>query len=649
MNLNQVDKIRNLRCRSNSDLFALLGIVVLGALIYGNTLNVPWYFDDTSNIVRNPLIRDLGSAWDKLLAPRGLAMFSFALNYHFHGIELPGYHVVNISIHLLTSCFVYLILKRVFTCSTILPLLAATIFLAHPLQTQSVTYVVQRMTSLGGLFFFISMYLYIRGRETLAAGQRFTSLPHLFFYLASLLSGAIAVHTKQNAAVLPICIFLFDYFFQPESRNCEPRPGIYLIPYFVAPLWMALTLFLMPVMDGVDLQAITSTNDPAKGLILPKKSGLEYQLSYLVTEFSVLWLYMRLLFIPYGQVLDYQYPLTTSLLTLKNCAAFLGLAGLLGYAAAVRRKIPSVSFAIAWFFITLSVESTIIPLDPVFEHRLYIPMFGFAVLLPKLFQALGLNRQRIYLLSVTVMVYSVLTWFRNDLWSRECEFLEDQYSKVPHGTRGMITLSKCYLDKGRDQEAEALLNKAIAIDPTLEKAYINLSSIMVRKQRLGEALELLRKGLQSNPYSGELHNNLGVLYDLSGDPELAIEVLLKSNRINPGYAETYTNLGAVYAGLKRWDDAELFYRKGISVLYENPRAHYNLGVALFTLGRMSEAAESFRTALKFAADDPDALFNLANTYIELKNLQSARDLLPRLRVLDSGLADKLANELTGHK
>jgi tetratricopeptide (TPR) repeat protein len=115
--------------------------------------------------------------------------------------------------------------------------------------------------------------------------------------------------------------------------------------------------------------------------------------------------------------------------------------------------------------------------------------------LPALFEVLGLNRHRILLLSATVMVYSVLTWFRNDLWSRECDFLEDQYLKVPHGTRGMITLSKCYLDKGRDQEAEALLNKAIAIDPTLEKAYINLSSIMVRKQRLSEALHLLKQGL----------------------------------------------------------------------------------------------------------------------------------------------------------
>lgn len=646
--MNQVDKVGELKCRANSALIAALSIAILGSVIYGNTLQVPWYFDDTANIVRNPLIRDLGAAWDKILAPRGLAMFSFAVNYHFHGIELPGYHIVNILIHLFTTFIVYLSLKRVFCCRPTLALLAALIFLSHPLQTQSVTYVVQRMTSLSGLFFFLSLYLYVRARETLLAGQCFISLPHLFFYLASLLSGAIAVYTKQNAAILPLCIFLFDRFFLPKQKQSGLWLASYLLPYFAAPIWMVLTLFLFPVVDGVDLHVITSTNDSAKGLTVAKNSDFEYQLSYLVTEFSVLWLYIRLLFLPYGQVLDYQYPLVTSLLTIKNTAAFLGLAGLLAFATVLRRQMPLVSFAIFWFFIALSVESTIIPLDPVFEHRLYVPMFGFAVLLPQLFDMLGRNKHRIIFLSLTVMIYAVLTWVRNDLWSRENAFLEDQFLKVPHGTRVMVSLSKCYIDKGRDQDAEALLRKAIAIDPGLEKAYINLSSILVRKQKMNDALQLLKQGLQANPYSGELHNNLGVLYDLQGEPEQAIQALLKSFRINPGYAETYTNLGAVYAGLKRWDEAEQYYRRGIAVLYENPKAHYNLGVALFSLGRMSEAAESFRTALKFAPDDADALFNLANAYIELGSRQSALELLPCLRIRNPGLAGKLEKELAGH-
>ena len=629
----------------NSQLLAALCIILVGTVIYGNTLQVPWYFDDFQNIVRNQSIRDLDETWRRVFAPRGLAMFSFALNYHFHGLELPGYHIVNILIHLLTTFFVYLSLKRVFRAQPIIALLAALIFLAHPLQTQSVTYVVQRMTSLAGLFFFLSLFFYVRAREALLEGCRFVSLRHLFFYLASLVCGAIAVYTKQNAAILPFSLFLFDRFFLPKHKPGGLWLALYLLPYFAAPLWMALSQFIFPVVDGKGLLVITGTTDPAKGMTVAKSSDFEYMLSYLVTEFSVIWLYIRLLFLPYGQALDYQYPLTPSLLAIKNTIAFFGLAALMTFAWVSRKRLSLVSFGILWFFIALSVESTIIPLDPVFEHRLYVPMFGFAVLVPQLLDWLHRRKAKIVILSLTVTLYAVLTWVRNETWSNENAFYEDQYSKVPHGTRIMIALSKNYIDMGRDQDAEMLLRKVVRIDPRVEDAYINLSNIMIQKQRMEEALQLLKQGLQTNPYSSKLHNNLGVFYNLQGKPEQAMQVLFQAINISPDYAESYTNLGVVYADLKRWKEAERYYRASLKVFYENPKAHYNLGVALYSQGRLSEAAEAFRMALKFAPEDNDALFNLASVYVELGNRQATLELLARLRGRDRALADKLEQEL----
>lgn len=640
-------KISEIKNWINSPLFAALCIILLGAVIYGNTLQVPWYFDDFQNIVRNQLIRDLDEAWRRVFAPRGLALFSFAINYYLHGLELPGYHIVNILIHLCTTFIVYLILKRVFRNQPIVALLAALIFLAHPLQTQSVTYVVQRMTSLAGLFFFLSLFFYVRARETLLEGSRLGSLQHLLFYLASLVCGAIAVYTKQNTAILPFCLLLFDRFFLPKQKQGGIWLVYYLLPYFVAPLWMALSQFIFPVVDGKGLLVITGTTDPAKGLTVAKNSNSEYLLSYLVTEFSVFWLYIRLLFLPYGQVLDYNYPLATSLLTIKNIVAFLGLAGLLTFAWLLRNRLSMVSFGIFWFFIALSVESTIIPLDPVFEHRLYLPIFGFAVLVPQVLDVLRHKQTQIIMLVLTVTVYAVLSWIRNDTWGNENAFYEDQYSKVPHGTRVMVALSKSYLDQGRDREAEILLRKVIRIDPSVEEAYVNLSNLFVRKQRMDEALQLLQQGLQTNPYSSKLHNNLGVLYDLRGQADQALQTLFQAIRISPDYAESYTNLGVVYAGLKRWKEAEHYYRVSLNVFYENPKAHYNLGVALYPQGRLSEAAEAFRLALAFAPEDNDALFNLASVSVELGNHQAAMELLPRLRGRDRALADKLEQELAG--
>lgn len=643
--MSQIDNTSETRNWVNSPLFAALCIAVLGAVIYGHTLHAPWYLDDTIVIVRNPAIRDLHGVWRDIFAQRGLAMFSFALNYHFHGLELPGYHVVNILIHLVTTFLVYLNLKRVFRNQPVIALSAALLFLAHPLQTQSVTYIVQRMTCLSGLFFFLSLYLYVRARETLSDGKGLTSFRHGLFYLLSLLSGAVAVYTKQNAAILPFCILLFDRFFLPRPRQSIYRQLCYLLPYFAAPVWMALSQFVFPVAGGKSLLAVTSTVDTAKEVQVAHGSDFEYMLSYLVTEFSVFWLYVRLLFLPYGQVLEYEYPFTAALLTIKNVLAFSGMAALFVWAVSLRKRFPLASFGILWFFVALSVESTIIPMHRVFEHRLYVPMFGFVVLVPQIFDRLKRKKAKIIVICSLVAIYSVLTWFRNDLWSREKEFYEDQYAKVPHSPQAMMNLSKIYFGIGRDQEAEALLRKVIRIEASNEMAYVNLSKHLIRKQRLDEALRLLQQGLQANPNSSELYNGLGVLHDLQGKPEQAITALFQAIRLAPIYPESYTNLGVVYVGLKRWTEAERYFRSGLAILDENPKAHYNLGVTLYFQGRLAEAADSFRRALKYAPDDASILFNLASTSLELGRRQEALELLPALRLRDKALALELENEL----
>jgi tetratricopeptide (TPR) repeat protein len=463
------------------------------------------------------------------------------------------------------------------------------------------------------------------------------------------LTGAIAIFTKENAAILPFAIFLFDLFFLPRRKQSIWCLILYLLPYFAAPVWMVLSKMVIPIIYGKGLRDVTGTTDPAKSIQISKEADFSYLLSYLVTEFSVLWLYIRLLFLPYGQALDYQYPLVNSLITIKNMLAFLGLSALLSTAWIVRIRQPLVSFAILWFFITLSVESTIIPLDPVFEHRLYVPMFGFALLLPQILKWVCPENPKYLIIILIIVVYGILTWNRNELWSNETAFYEDQLNKVPHGTRVMICVSKIYIDSKRYTEAEVLLRKAILIDSGTEKAYVNLTSLLVKNNRLEEALQVFQQGLKANPNSRELYNNLGVFYNLVGKQDLAIQSLLKSISIPPPYAEAYTNLGVVYADQKRWEDAERCYRLGISVLYENPKAHFNLGVALFSTGRMAEAAEAFKITLKFAPLDSWALYNLACVYIELGNAKAALDILPGLRKIDQQLSYKLENELGKQK
>ena len=123
----------------------------------------PWYFDDYNNIVNNPAIRTIDIT--QVGNARGLVNLSFALNYLVHGLNLPGYHLVNIILHTLTVLLVFQVSRRIFRDSWWWPLCVALVFALHPLQTQAVTYVVQRMAVMAGMFYFLALYLYVLFRN----------------------------------------------------------------------------------------------------------------------------------------------------------------------------------------------------------------------------------------------------------------------------------------------------------------------------------------------------------------------------------------------------------------------------------------------------------------------------------------------------
>jgi protein O-mannosyl-transferase len=587
--------------------FGMVCITLLGILVYGQTLHVPWYFDDLPNIVENPVIRDLALATRSLLASgRGLVQWSFALNYRFGGFEVTGYHLVNIAIHIVTAGLVQAILRRLFPPASWLPLLGALLFLVHPLQTQAVTYIVQRMTCLSGLCFFLSLYLYIRGRETLAATGNCCSRRHVLYYFTSLLSGAVAVLIKQNAAILPLALLLFDVYFLPkDGTESRQKRLVYVLPFLVVPLWLAVVQLFLPLAQGAGFPALTGTG----GLVSQHQIS---PLHYLVTEFSVLWLYLRLLVLPYGQALDYGYPVATTLLTGKTILALLGICGLLWGAFACRKRLPLVSFGIFWFFLALSVESGLIPLDPVFEHRLYVPLFGFVLVVIGLLQRLPQPRWGEALLLLLISLLAVIAVQRNTLWNDPVAFCESNLRRAPWSERVRVTLSKMYIDAGRYDEALVLLQRALQINPDYVATYVNLSSVYFEKRQYDSAMEILRRGLQIDPNSAKLHANIGTLYEKIGQPGLAITHLQRAITLNPSYT----------------------------------KAHINLGIIFYRQKRLREAQLEFFLSTEQAPRDAEALFNLAHVSLELGERQTALGILPRLRQLDAKRADQLQQQLS---
>jgi protein O-mannosyl-transferase len=625
---------------AHSPLFGMVIIALLGLLVYGQTLHVLWYFDDLPNIVENPVIRDLTLATRSLLTSgRGLAQWSFALNYRFAGLEVTGYHLVNIAIHLVTAGFVQAILRRLFPPASWLPLLGALLFLVHPLQTQAVTYIVQRMTSLSGLCFFLALYLYIRGRETLVATGNCFSRRHVLYYLASLFAGAAAVLIKQNAAILPLALLLFDaYFLSKEGVGNWQKRLLYVLPFFVVPLWLTVVQLLLPLAQGTGFAELTG----AGSLVNQQQIS---SLHYLATEFSVIWLYLRLLVLPYGQALDYGYPVVESLLTGKTILALLGIIVVLWGACACRKRMPLVSFGIFWFFLALSVESSLIPLDPVFEHRLYVPLFGFVLVVLGLLQRLPQHRWGEVILLLLLPLLAVTAWQRNALWNDPIAFYESNLRWAPWSERVRVALSKEYLDAGRYDEALALLERALQINPNYVDAYQNLSFLYIERSQYDRAMEILLRGLRIDPFSARLNDNIGTLYEKIGQSGLAITHLQRAIALDPSFAKAYLSLGAVYAENGQPQQAIENYRKAIALTDRNVDAHFNLGVIFYRQKRLREAQQEFLLATEQAPGDAEALANLARISLELGERQTALDILPRLGQMNAKLADQLQQQL----
>lgn len=577
-------------------LLPILLMVLCVTLLYGHTLSAPWYLDDGHAILRNPLVTDFSRALRGILAPRGVAYLSFALNYKIGGFSLPFFHLTNIGIHLACGVIVYLLLKRIFNDELFLPLCGGLLFLAHPLQTQAVTYIVQRMASLSTLFFLLALYLFVRSRECLAEGHAFNSLPHLGSYLGSLFAGLLAIATKENAAVLPVALLLFSRSFLPTERSWRPLL-LATAPFLAAPLLMAIPSLFLPMGRGTPLTMITDA------------SALPYMaegtpLRYLLTEFSVLWIYLRLVFIPYGQAFEHGYPLVESLMAIKTIVAGSGLC-LLGWLAWCLRHIhPRITFGIAWFFLTLAVESTILPLDPLYEHRLYLPLFGLLVVFLDLTTRIRQRRLAKGLLLSAILVCAILTWHRNNLWVTPIALFEDNLRQVQPNARTLNNLAQEYILAGRFADAEQVASQAMALDPKYAGNYISLARVYLQQQRTQEALRIIEAGMKLHllAMSAELHELLAYARIQQSRPDLAIEPLTRALSFNRNSA-ILNNLGFVYRSLGRWQEAEQSFREAIAQDQDDPLPHANLAQLLRDKGHLPDALAEYRVALRLEPDN----------------------------------------------
>jgi tetratricopeptide (TPR) repeat protein len=606
--------------------YHLLLVLILGILGYSNTLNAPFQFDDTPNIVNNPIIKNLDYyitpaeaksykdfAEYPLLINRYIGSLTFALNYKINKLDVTGYHVVNILIHLINSVLIYWFVHLTFIIlasgaggnnpgfrkhASTIAFFTSLLFVTHPIQTQAVTYIVQRFASLATMFYFFSIIMYIKFRSTSNDSNsevpgKNISARALVYYVVALFAAVLAMKTKEIAFTLPAMIALYEFlFFKGEIKNRI----LYLVPFILTMLIIPATIiYIVGVGGGTATRLATD---------MPR-------LDYLSTEFRVIITYIRLIFLPVAQNLDYDYPLYHSLFGPEVFLSFLALLliclTVIYFFWHYKKILPLtrvIFFGTAWFFATLSIESSIIPIkDVIFEHRMYLPSFGiFLGISALLVMIIERCRQKwvegtVFLAVIlTALVFTGLTYSRNNVWTDNVALWQDVVNKSPGKARGIANLGVAHAEQGNLDRAIKYYKKAISVAPSYAQAYLNLGQAYLDKGFLNESIKAYENAININPINSEAYNNLGTAYLDKGLIDESIKSFQKAIDINPSDAFSHYNLGCAYFDKGLIDESVKSYRKAINIDPSHASAHYNLGGAYMKQGLIKEAEIEMKRA-----------------------------------------------------
>ena len=463
--------------------FWFVFISLLGLLLYLPSVSAPFQFDDYLTIVLNPVIQNIqriDHIW--LYDPsRFLTHLTFAINFNASQYDTMGYHVINVIIHCVNAvlflCFLQMFRLKMSICHQA-SIFSVLIFLTHPIQTSAVSYIAQRATLLTTMFYMLAILFFFMYRR-----QRCIKM-----YVLSLLVTILGIFCKPIMITVPFAIGLIDFYFG-EGKRYRWREYIpHLLIVLMIPVLLAFWRY-----KSVTLGTVLS---------MTKEADVLTHSQYLFTQFHVLWKYIRLVLLPINQTLDYDVPIYVTFFNTKTVIAFLGLLAIFIYAVLMVRKKKLVSFCIMWCFLTLALESSIFPIkDVMFEHRLYLPMIGFSLLLGHApGYLLRVKPASKYVFILLLCVLCVLTVKRNLLWADRIAFLEDNARQSPYKLRVLNSLAIAYVEAGRHNDAVKQMLKIIKLNPNDTQALNNLANTYRLMEFYDEAITYYSKGLaiQSN-------------------------------------------------------------------------------------------------------------------------------------------------------
>lgn len=663
---------------SRRAIFVIAGLLALATLLaYANALRVPMQFDDKVSLTENPSILKLWPLSVPLSPPKGwgftvegrpLLNLSLALNYAWGGFDMRGYHAVNVIIHLLAGLTLFGVLRRTLSTpvlrakfgaqATSLATIGAVFWTLHPVNVESVTYIVQRAESLSGLFLLFTLYAFIRATDGPTLRISWTIL--------ALLACLCGMAVKEVMVVAPVLLALYDRTFLAGGfRKAWTAHGKLHLALFAT--WILLACLVL----GAGSRGGTfALNDP------------QAWWRYSLTQWIALARYLRLAVWPHPLIFDYGTFWVSGMKALPYAIVVLSVAGATIWGLF---KSPVFGFLGAWFFISLAPSSALPgTIQMVVEHRMYLPLVAFTGLVIAL-ATLASERLRLVLALGLAVGFGIAVHVRNNDYRTEVALWTDTVEKIPTNARALANLGSALLSAGRVEEAEVRLQQAKRLDPINPELRYSLGLSAIAQHRyedavreLGEAVRIkpklspalfhqakaylalgrrdeaitaLRRAVEIRPLFAEAHLDLGVQLAEKGERDAAIIQYLTALEIRPNYAEAAIDLGALLLRSGRPDLAVENFQKALKVDNSLAAAHYNLaqawaklgqgeaalkeyaesirlepknaemhlnyGVALAQIGRLPEARAELETATRLNPELPEAQQNLGNVLTEL--------------------------------
>ena len=626
----------NLKSKNNlgrhSNVIIAFGLLAaLCFLINSNSFQASWHLDDYQNVKNNPRvqIKDLqpatlyqtffASPEGKRKPYRSAAYFTFALNAYFGGKDVVGYHLVNIAVHSVTAFLLFITVLKLFQTPLLsqrsqkdafwIALLTATLWAANPIQTQAVTYIVQRMASMAAMFYILGLYCYLAARLAATPTRRF-----------SLIIGCgccyfLAIMSKENAALLPLALLLVEFTFFRDCRN--PKE-----------------LRLLVLLLTVGIAAVVVLGAVAFGNPFGFLNGYPHRtftpLQRLLTEIRVLVHYLSQILYPAPTRLSIYHDIAVSKsliepwTTLPSLMIILTIGGL-GIKWMVSR--PLLSFAILFFFINHLIESTVIGLELVFEHRNYLPsLFIFLPVaagimrLIRFYERSNVLMSRVMISGVAFLVvgFGTGTYIRNQAWANEKTLWEDTLAKAPNSIRAHHELAYQHYEKSGNYDAALFLYHR-GLDRSSQNVYEktlslnNIASIHFTRGEYAKAAEYWKKAIASYPKYKQAYYRLALTQTRMGNLDEAGETLSVVIDKKPSDPKCMRLKGFMLLQENKPDEAMGFLLKSIQMNSNDWQSLLYLGSAFHMTGHAKKAHRYYLMAESLRPEDPVIQLLLTNS------------------------------------